>query len=85
MHREGAGAPRLLQLFPDLFATVDQYFDLIDKWKAENPAIMEVEYHRAYGYPTRIHVDYDTPLSEDKFMIELSNLRPLEKQRRGWF
>lgn len=54
----------------DLFALID---DAID----QNAYVLNVQYDRSTGYPTRIAVDYDRQIADDEFIIQASDLLPL--------
>lgn len=59
------------------FRTVDEIFDWLDAAKLQNPAVLEVEYHHRFGYPTRIYYDESYRLVDEELTLYMRSLRKL--------
>ena len=56
--------------------TIDEAFDLIDKYKTDAYKI-EVEYHSRFGYPTKIFIDIDSLMVDEEIIRRFSNLQKI--------
>lgn len=67
------GAPLRPDLVPQL-PTVEDLFDIVQDALDKRADRLEVTYHRAAGYPTRIEVDYRFGMADDEVTYLASNL-----------
>lgn len=67
------GAPLRPDLVP-LLPTIEDLFDVVQDALDRRADRLEVTYHRAAGYPTRIEVDYRFGMADDEVTYMASNL-----------
>ena len=56
--------------------TVDEAFDLIDKYK-NSADIIEVEYDSKFGYPTKLFIDINIQMADEEIIRRFSNLQKI--------
>ena len=57
--------------------TIDELFDVIEDAVAQKADQLDVEYDEAFGYPSRIYVDYRITIADEEMTFVAENLRPL--------
>jgi hypothetical protein len=57
--------------------TVDSLFATVDRAIGRKVNLLEVEYHPALGYPTRIAIDYAFNVADDEVVHYSSGLTPI--------
>ncbi|MCI0690915.1 DUF6174 domain-containing protein [candidate division KSB1 bacterium] len=61
----------------DYFRTIDEIFDWLDVAKLQNPAVLEVEYHPRFGYPTKIRYDESFNRVDEELTLYMRSLRKI--------
>ena len=59
------------------FRTIEGLFDDLESLVASNPARLEMTFDPTLGYPTQISVDRSFKISDDEYVLTLSDLIPL--------
>jgi hypothetical protein len=54
--------------------TIEGLFQYIRDLIGQRPAALEIEFHRQYGYPTEIRVDFDRSRFDDDFQILVTDV-----------
>lgn len=62
--------------FRDLFLSVDEVFDLIERARAEGAAEIRVRYDEALGYPTETWIDFERLVADEERGFTIRNLVP---------
>ncbi len=57
--------------------TIDELFDVIEDAVAQEADQLDVEYDEAFGYPSRIYVDYRINVIDEEVTFVAENLRSL--------
>ncbi len=57
--------------------TIDELFDVIEDAVAQEANQLDVEYDEAFGYPSRIYVDYRINVIDEEVTFVAENLRSL--------
>ena len=57
--------------------TIDELFDVIEDAVAQEANQLDIEYDEAFGYPSRIYVDYRINVIDEEVTFVAENLRSL--------
>lgn len=63
-------------LVVDNARSIEEAFDFIEGYDAENVFLFEVDYVENYGFPTRIYIDRDDRLADEEIGLLYSNFEP---------
>lgn len=58
--------------------TVEDLFEVVADAIDRQAFSLSVQYHPVLGYPTRIAVDYDRQVADDEFVMNASDLEPID-------
>ncbi len=61
----------------DRYKTVDQAFALVDDAIRRGAARVDVSYDAAFGYPTKVFIDYSAATADEEKGLAIRDLRPL--------
>ncbi|MCR9132164.1 MAG: DUF6174 domain-containing protein [bacterium] len=56
--------------------TIDELFDLLKEYE-ETAYKYEVEFHKEFGYPTKIYIDPIREIADEEIILEISNYSPI--------
>lgn len=75
--RYATGAPVDPQ-FEELFRTVPGFFELIEQALDQEAAGLSARYHRRYGFPVSIQIDWVAGIVDDEVSYHITNFAPIQ-------
>ncbi len=62
---------------PPLLRTIDGLFDRIAQARASNAVVIQVTWHREFGYPTSVYIDQSRMIADEEQWWTIESLEPL--------
>lgn len=65
----------VLEVYPDLYPTIEQLFDVAIEANNRNAFVLDIEYQASpYRYPSTINIDYRENTADDEILYKASEL-----------